>query len=127
MYIKQLPNGFCSYFDFCNLMKTSIPINRLFQTLVGHAVCAQRAKVEVKGFGVFLSFMYPGAYVDFDHDHLVYLPPFEQLRVSFLFLPNSHFLSRTMSYFFVSSRSTVLERGIILFLLFCFFWCCTLI
>jgi S2P endopeptidase len=40
-----------------------------------------REQVRVNGFGVFLMFIFPGAYVDLCSDHLLVLSPIRQLRI----------------------------------------------
>jgi hypothetical protein len=40
-----------------------------------------REQVRVNGFGVFLMFIFPGAYVDLCSDHLLIISPIRQLRL----------------------------------------------
>ena len=47
----------------------------------GHAIAASREQVRVNGFGIFLMFIFPGAYVDLCSDHLMILSPLRQLRI----------------------------------------------
>lgn len=47
----------------------------------GHAVAASLEQVRVNGFGVFLLFLYPGAFVDLHSDHLAVISPKRQLRI----------------------------------------------
>jgi len=47
----------------------------------GHAVAAVREQVRVNGFGLFMMFMYPGAYVDLSTEHLQAVSPLRQLRI----------------------------------------------
>jgi hypothetical protein len=39
-----------------------------------------REQVRVNGFGIFVMFIFPGAYVDLCTDHLLVLSPLRQLR-----------------------------------------------
>ena len=48
---------------------------------VGHAVAASLEQVRVNGFGIFLLFLYPGAFVDLHSDHLAVISPKRQLRI----------------------------------------------
>ena len=70
----------------------NIPWNELayyFVTLVvcgvfheiGHALAAVTEQVRINGFGVFLFFLYPGAFVDLHSDHLTVISPRRQLRI----------------------------------------------
>ena len=47
----------------------------------GHAVAASLEQVRVNGFGIFLLFLYPGAFVDLHSDHLAVISPKRQLRI----------------------------------------------
>ena len=47
----------------------------------GHAVAASLEQVRVNGFGVFMLFLYPGAFVDLHSDHLAVISPKRQLRI----------------------------------------------
>ena len=47
----------------------------------GHALAASSEQVRVNGFGVFLLFLYPGAFVDLHSDHLSVISPRRQLRI----------------------------------------------
>ena len=47
----------------------------------GHALAASTEQVRVNGFGVFLLFLYPGAFVDLHSDHLSVISPRRQLRI----------------------------------------------
>ncbi|CAF0952100.1 unnamed protein product [Brachionus calyciflorus] len=47
----------------------------------GHAVAASREQVRVNGFGVFLMFIFPGAYVDLCTEHIMVISPLRQLRI----------------------------------------------
>lgn len=47
----------------------------------GHAIAASREQVRVNGFGVFIMFIFPGAYVDLCSDHLQIISPIRQLRI----------------------------------------------
>ena len=38
-------------------------------------------QVRVNGFGIFLAFIFPGAYVDLNSDHLMVLSSLRQLRI----------------------------------------------
>ena len=70
----------------------NIPWNQLmyyFVTLVicgvfheiGHALAAVTENVRINGFGVFIFFLYPGAFVDLHSDHLAVISPRRQLRI----------------------------------------------
>ena len=48
---------------------------------VGHAFAASLEQVRVNGFGVFVLFLYPGAFVDLHTDHLSVISPKRQLRI----------------------------------------------
>ena len=48
---------------------------------LGHAIAASREQVRVNGFGVFVIFVFPGAYVDLCSDHLQIISPIRQLRI----------------------------------------------
>lgn len=48
---------------------------------VGHALAASTEQVRVNGFGLFLLFLYPGAFVDLHSDHLSVISPKRQLRI----------------------------------------------
>ena len=48
---------------------------------VGHALAAVTEQVRINGFGVFLFFIYPGAFVDLHPDHLTVISPRRQLRI----------------------------------------------
>lgn len=48
---------------------------------VGHALAASTEQVKVTGFGVFVLFLYPGAFVDLHSDHLSVISPKRQLRI----------------------------------------------
>ena len=47
----------------------------------GHAVAASLEQVRVNGFGIFVLFLYPGAFVDLHSDHLAVISPKRQLRI----------------------------------------------
>lgn len=47
----------------------------------GHALAASTEHVPVTGFGVFMLFLYPGAFVDLHSDHLSIISPRKQLRI----------------------------------------------
>ena len=47
----------------------------------GHALCASAEHVRVNGFGVFVLFLYPGAFVSLHSDHLTVISPLRQLRI----------------------------------------------
>ena len=47
----------------------------------GHALAASTEQVTVTGFGVFVLFLYPGAFVDLHSDHLSVISPKRQLRI----------------------------------------------
>lgn len=47
----------------------------------GHAVAASLEQVRVNGFGIFMLFLYPGAFVDLHSDHLAVISPKRQLRI----------------------------------------------
>ena len=47
----------------------------------GHALAASTEQVRVNGFGVFMLFLYPGAFVDLHSDHLSVISPQRQLRI----------------------------------------------
>jgi S2P endopeptidase len=70
----------------------NLPWNQLihyFITLVicgvfhelGHALAAVTEQVRINGFGLFLMFLYPGAFVDLHPDHLAVISPLRQLRI----------------------------------------------
>lgn len=48
---------------------------------VGHALAATTEQVRVNGFGVFMLFLYPGAFVDLHSDHLAVISPKRQLKI----------------------------------------------
>jgi S2P endopeptidase len=47
----------------------------------GHAIAASREQVRVNGFGIFVTFIFPGAFVDLCSDHLLVISPLRQLRI----------------------------------------------
>ena len=47
----------------------------------GHGIAASREQVRVNGFGIFVMFIFPGAYVDLCSDHLKIISPMSQLRI----------------------------------------------
>lgn len=47
----------------------------------GHALAATTEQVRVNGFGVFMLFLYPGAFVDLHSDHLAVISPKRQLKI----------------------------------------------
>lgn len=47
----------------------------------GHALAASTEQVKVNGFGVFMLFLYPGAFVDLHSDHLTVISPRRQLKI----------------------------------------------
>lgn len=47
----------------------------------GHAIAASREQVRVNGFGIFVTFIFPGAFVDLCTDHLSVISPLRQLRI----------------------------------------------
>ena len=47
----------------------------------GHAFAASLEQVRVNGFGIFVMFLYPGAFVDLHSDHLAVISPKRQLRI----------------------------------------------
>ncbi len=47
----------------------------------GHALAASTEQVRVNGFGVFMLFLYPGAFVDLHSDQLSVISPQRQLRI----------------------------------------------
>ena len=47
----------------------------------GHALAATAEQVRVNGFGVFMLFLYPGAFVDLHSDHLTIISPKRQLKI----------------------------------------------
>lgn len=47
----------------------------------GHALAATAEQVRVNGFGVFMLFLYPGAFVDLHSDHLAVISPRRQLKI----------------------------------------------
>lgn len=47
----------------------------------GHALAASTEHVRVNGFGMFMLFLYPGAFVDLHSDHLSVISPRRQLRI----------------------------------------------
>lgn len=48
---------------------------------VGHALAAVVEQVRINGFGLFILFLYPGAFVDLHSDHLAVISPTRQLRI----------------------------------------------
>ena len=48
---------------------------------LGHAVAASTEQVRVNGFGIFITFIFPGAFVDLCSDHLQVISPLRQLRI----------------------------------------------
>ena len=48
---------------------------------VGHALAATTEQVRVNGFGVFMLFLYPGAFVDLHSDQLTVISPKRQLKI----------------------------------------------
>ena len=48
---------------------------------VGHAVAANANNIRVNGFGLFVAFIYPGAFVDLNSDSLQSARPWHQLKV----------------------------------------------
>jgi S2P endopeptidase len=48
---------------------------------VGHALAATTEQVRVNGFGIFILFLYPGAFVDLHSDHLAVISPKRQLKI----------------------------------------------
>ena len=47
----------------------------------GHALAASLEQVRLNGFGIFVMFLYPGAFVDLHSDHLAVISPKRQLRI----------------------------------------------
>lgn len=47
----------------------------------GHALAAVVEHVRINGFGLFILFLYPGAFVDLHSDHLTVISPLRQLRI----------------------------------------------
>ena len=47
----------------------------------GHALAASTEQVRVNGFGIFMLFLYPGAFVDLDSEHLSVISPRRQLKI----------------------------------------------
>ena len=47
----------------------------------GHALAASAEQVKVNGFGVFMLFLYPGAFVDLHSDQLTIISPRKQLKI----------------------------------------------
>lgn len=47
----------------------------------GHALAATTEQVRVNGFGIFVLFLYPGAFVDLHSDHLAVISPRRQLKI----------------------------------------------
>lgn len=48
---------------------------------LGHALAAVTEQVRINGFGLFIMFLYPGAFVDLHTDHLTVISPLRQLRI----------------------------------------------
>lgn len=48
---------------------------------MGHALAAVTEQVRINGFGLFVLFLYPGAFVDLHSDHLTLISPLRQLRI----------------------------------------------
>lgn len=48
---------------------------------VGHALAAVTEQVRINGFGLFIMYLYPGAFVDLHSDHLTVISPIRQLRI----------------------------------------------
>ena len=48
---------------------------------MGHALAAVTEQVRINGFGLFLMYLYPGAFVDLHPDHLTVVSPLRQLRI----------------------------------------------
>ena len=47
----------------------------------GHALAASTEQVKVNGFGIFMLFLYPGAFVDLHSDQLTVISPKKQLKI----------------------------------------------
>jgi len=47
----------------------------------GHALAATSEQVKVNGFGIFMLFLYPGAFVDLHSDQLTVISPRKQLKI----------------------------------------------
>ena len=63
---------------------------------VGHALAAVTEQVRINGFGMFLLFIYPGAFVDLHSDHLTVISPRRQLRIYCAGVWHNVLLSLTM-------------------------------
>ena len=66
---------------------------------VGHALAAVTEQVRINGFGMFLLFIYPGAFVDLHSDHLTVISPRRQLRIYCAGVWHNVILSATMALF----------------------------
>ena len=66
---------------------------------VGHALAAITEQVRINGFGMFILFIYPGAFVDLHSDHLTVISPRRQLRIYCAGVWHNVILSVTMLFF----------------------------
>ena len=64
----------------CSLTQSLIHSFRFWHYVNNLAICF-REHAQVKGFGVFLLILYPGAFVDIATDQLLSLSPRQQLRI----------------------------------------------
>ena len=69
---------------------------------VGHALAAVTEQVRINGFGIFVFFIYPGAFVDLHSDHLTIVSPRRQLRIYCAGVWHNVILSVTMALFLQS-------------------------
>ena len=69
---------------------------------VGHALAAVTEQVRINGFGIFLLFIYPGAFVDLHSDHLTVISPKRQLRIYCAGVWHNVILSLCMFLFLLS-------------------------
>lgn len=73
----------------CGMLWLSVLVNQVYSRIVIIAkitdfsamIFFPRAKVKINGFGVFMLFLYPGAYVDMHSETLFSTGPWEQLKI----------------------------------------------
>ncbi len=69
---------------------------------MGHALAAVTEQVRINGFGMFVLFIYPGAFVDLHSDHLTVVSPRRQLRIYCAGVWHNVLLSASMALFLQS-------------------------
>lgn len=66
--------------------------------IFGIFILLYREQVRVNGFGIFIMFIFPGAYVDLCSDHLMIISPLRQLRFGKFSFIISYQFYKTLSF-----------------------------